>query len=235
MPKGKAKPKTPVITKFKVGDKVRVKHGIRDTDYPDMPLGGWAGTISEIHDHGMYTVRWSRETLAAISPVFKKRCERDGMAVEDYWLGDDDLEPDTGSPLNIEHPTDITTKPLSPKDQDDRVRMIFGLSSNDPLPEVNGKTLETYHKYLSKNLVFPFEAERTSETGPFSSRTIQVKVIGLGDPDEGPMIDDMYGILCEARHERNVVAMPLGEVEVKKGKPNRQLVADYCYWFWNHR
>jgi hypothetical protein len=32
-----------------------------------------------------------------------------------------------------------------------------------------------------------------------------------------------------------VVAMPLGEVEVKKGKPNRQLVADYCYWFWNHR
>ena len=113
--------------------------------------------------------------------------------------------------------------------------MVFGLTSNDPLPEVNGKTLETYHEYLSKNLVFPFEAERTSETGPFSSRTIQVKVIGLGDPDEEPMIDDMYGILCEARHERNVVAMPLGEVEVKKGKPNRQLVADYCYWFWNHR
>ncbi len=133
MPKGKAKPKTPVVTKFKVGDKVRVKHGIRDTDYPDMPLGGWAGTISETHDHGMYTVRWSRETLAAISPVFKKRCERDGMALEDYWLGDDDLEPDTGSPLNIEHPTEIKTKPLSPTDQDDRIRIIFGLTSNDPL------------------------------------------------------------------------------------------------------
>lgn len=146
MPKGKAKPKTPVVIKFMVGDKVRVKQGIRDTDYPDMPLGGWAGTISEIHKDGMYTVRWSRETLAAINPVFKKRWERDGMALEDYWLGDDDLEPDTGSPLNIEHPTEINTKPLSPKDQDDRIRMIFGLTSNDPLPDVDGRTLETYHE-----------------------------------------------------------------------------------------
>jgi len=41
------------------------QQAIRDTDYPDMPLGGWAGTISEIHKDGMYTVRLSRETLAA--------------------------------------------------------------------------------------------------------------------------------------------------------------------------
>ncbi len=30
--------------------------------------------------------------------------------------------------------TSITTKPLLPKDQDDRVRMVFDLTSNDPLP-----------------------------------------------------------------------------------------------------
>ena len=51
------------------------------------------------------------------------------------------------------------TKPLSPKDEDDRMRMVFGLTSNDPLPEVDDETLETYHKHLSKNLAFPFEAE----------------------------------------------------------------------------
>ena len=27
--------------KFKIGYRVRVKHGIRNTDYPDMSLGGW--------------------------------------------------------------------------------------------------------------------------------------------------------------------------------------------------
>jgi hypothetical protein len=62
-----------------------------------------------------------------------------------------------------------------------------------------------------------------------------VKVIGLGDPDDERMIDDMYGILCEARHEWRVVTLPLGELDVKKGKPNRQLVADYSYWFWKRR
>ncbi len=229
----KRKPSAPA--KFKVGDRVRVKRGIRDTDYPDMLLGGWAGTVSEVEKDGMITIRWTRETLAAIHPVFKKRCERDGMELNEYWLGEDDMEPDEGGPLDIEQPTEITTEPLSKKDQDDRVRMVFDLTSNDPLPDVDDETLEIYHEHLSKTLVFPFEAERTSETGPFSSRTIQVKVIGLGDPDDEPMIDDMYGILCEARHERRAVTLPLGELEVKKGKPNRQLIEDYSYWFWNNR
>lgn len=199
------KRKPPAPAKFKVGDRVRVKQGIRDTDYPDMPLSGWAGTISEVHKDGMITIRWTRETLAAIHPVFKKRCERDGMELNEYWLGEDDMEPDEGGPLDIEQPTEITTEPLSKKDQDDRVRMVFDLTSNDPLPDVDDETLEVYHEHLSKSLVFPFEAEHTSETGPFSARTIQVKVIGLGDPDDEPMIDDMYGILCEARHDRRAV------------------------------
>jgi hypothetical protein len=200
-----------------------------------MPLGGWAGTVSEVHKDGMCTVKWSQETLDSIHPIFEKRCEKDGLYLEQYVLAEDDLEPDLGGPLDIEHPTEITTKPLSPKDQDDRIRMVFGLTSNDPLPDVDDETLETYQQHFSENLSFPFEAEHTSETGPFSSRTIQVNVIGLGDPDDEPMIDEMYGILCEARHERRVVTLPLGELEVKKGKPNRQLVKDYCYWFWNYR
>ena len=230
----KRKRKRPAPARFAVGDKVRVKAGVKDPEFPDIPLGGWAGGVTEIHDHGMYTVRWSQETLDNIHPAYKKRCERFGMEAEQYWIGNDDLEKDPGGPLSIEQPTKIITRPLSPKDQDDRVAMVFGLSGDDPLPEVDYDTLEVYHEHLSKNLVFPVEAEHTSETGPFSSKTVQVKVLGLGDPDE-PMIDDTYGILCEARHERRVVTLPLGELEVKKGKPNRQLLGDYCYWFWNWR
>jgi len=227
--------KEPQSRKFNTGDLVRVKHGVTDADYPDIPMGGWVGTITEVHKDGMYTIRWSPETLAAIHPVVGQRSEKDGTVLEEYWLGDDDLEPDSGGPLQIEQPTQISTKPLSPKDQDDRIRMVFGLTSNDPLPDVDREALEGYHEYLSENLSFPFEAEYNSEIGPFSSRTIQVKVIGLGDPDKEPVIDDMYGILCKARHERRLVTVPLGELERKKSRPNRQLVADYSYWFWNWR
>ena len=231
--KRKRKAKKPVVTNFKVGDKVRVRKGVMDVEFPDMPMGGWAGTISEIHKDGIYTVRWSKETLDVIHPVFKKRCERNGMVLEEYWLGDSDLEPDSGGPLEIEQPKEIKTKPLSPKNQDDRIGMVFGLTSDDPLPDVNLQTLEQYHAYLLEHLSFPFDAEYTSETGPFSSRTIHVKVIGLGDPGDEPMIDDMYGIICKATHERRSVDVPLDKLTVKKSIPQRKLIKDYSYWFHN--
>ncbi|MBN2290819.1 MAG: hypothetical protein JXM70_00245 [Pirellulales bacterium] len=231
MAKRKKKRKSPAPSRFAVGDRIRVKQGVQDIDYPDMPLGGWAGTICEVQGTDTFTIRWSRETLDAIHPVFKKRCEIDGLDPEEYVLAGDDLEPDTGGPLTIEHPKKIETKPLSPKDQDDRVRMAFALTSNDPLPDVDREMLLKYHAYLSKNLSFPFQAEHGAEYG----HPARVKVVGLGDPGDEPMIDDKYGILCDVRLEGTIVTVPLGEIEDAKGKPNRQLVSDYSYWFWNWR
>jgi hypothetical protein len=223
--------KTNPAAGFQPGDRVRVRHGVTDVDYPDLPMGGWAGTIIEIHDDGMYTVTWSKETLAAIHPVFKTRCDNDGMDVETYWLGAQNLEPDIGGPLEIEQPTAITPKPLSPADHDDRIRMVLGLTSDDLLPDVDDETLKVYHDYLSKRLVFPFRAKIAAE----QFKRARVDVIGLGDPDDDPMIDDSHGILCEARHEGQIVTLPLGELEDVTGEPNRQLIDDYRYWFWNWR
>jgi len=55
------------------------------------------------------------------------------------------------------------------------------------------RTLEAYHECLSSNLVFPFLAERGAEYG----HPARVKAVGLGDPDDGQMIDEMHGVLCE--------------------------------------
>ena len=220
--------KSSPAAKFRAGDKVRVRRGVTDNDYPDMPIGGWAGTISETHDGDTHVVRWSEETLASIHPVFKNRCENDGLDFEKYSICADELEPDMGGPLVIELPQRITTRPLSPKDQDDRIRMIFGMNSNDTLPDVDGETLETYRKHMSTHLVFPMAARYGEEYG----HPERVIVIGLGDPDV-PMIDEMNGILCEARTKGCVVTVPLGELDEVKGKPNRQLIEDYCYWLRN--
>jgi hypothetical protein len=105
--------------------------------------------------------------------------------------------------------------------------MVFGLTSNDPLPEVDDETLTAYRDYLAKNLTFPFHAEHGAEYG----QPERVKVIGLGDTSEEPMIDETYGLLCEARIEGQVVTVPLGELE--DAKPNRRLIDDYCYWLHN--
>jgi hypothetical protein len=47
------------------------------------------------------------------------------------------------------------------------------------------------------------------------------------------MIDEMCGVLCDARMEGHGVTLPLGELE--EPSRNRQLLRDYCYWFHNWR
>ncbi len=231
MPKPEKGRKPSAPSRFKVGDKVRVKRGVKDEEYPDIPIGGWAGTVVKSDKHGMYEIRWSQETLDRIHPVFKKRCERDGLILEQCGLGEDGLEPDPGGPLDIEQPTKIHTRPLSPKDEDDRIRMVFGLTTDDPLPKVDEKALFAYHRYLAVHLTFPFEARQEADYG-CSER---VKVIGLGGPDEEPMIDEMEGILCEVRVDREADTMPLAQLDFVKGKANRRLIEDYCDWFWDYQ
>lgn len=103
--------------KFARHDHVRVKPGVTDFDYADMPLGGWTGIVIEIERGGCTTclVHWSDATLAAIAPFYRQRCQQDGIDSEEKWLDEDDLEPDDGSPLHIEqrHDTPAWNQPLS--------------------------------------------------------------------------------------------------------------------------
>src|SRR3954452_22729579 len=153
--------------RFQIGAKVRIKPGVRDPDFPDIPLGGWAGTVTEVeHAEGevTYLIAWDRATLRGMHPVYKKRCERDGLELESMWLGDEDLVPGDGTRVPIEQPPQSGEPPLSEegakivpphlaeKDQEDRVRMPERLTHDQPLPEVSGKTLLAYHRYLAAHL-----------------------------------------------------------------------------------
>ena len=72
------------------------KASVMDVDYPDMPLGGWAGTVTEVQGNDTFTVRWSKQTMGSIHPVFLQRCEIDGLDAEVYVLTGDDLESVSG-------------------------------------------------------------------------------------------------------------------------------------------
>ena len=45
----------------------------------------------------------------------------------------------------------------------------------------------------------------------------------------------MYGIICKAKMNRGEANLPLAEMEKVSGMPNKHLVRDYAYWFWNNR
>jgi hypothetical protein len=221
--------------RFEPGSKVRVKYGVTDPDFPDIPLGGWTGTVTAVEpqdEQVIYDIEWDRRTLDAMHPVYRKRCERDELDLETMSLGEDDLEPDDGTPVPIEQPTNIVTPPLSEKDQDDRVRKALGLTHDDPLPEISRETLVAYHRYLSAKLRFPFKAfTGEEELGPVSRKRSTMTVTRLLDPEqEASTTED--GLICAGRVRDEEAELPLYEIEVKKKDPNARLVSDYAYWFY---
>lgn len=222
---------------FAAGEPVRVKPGITDPDYPNFPIGGWVGRIAEVEAGELTSclVRWSQQTLDGMHPVYRSRCQRDGLDITEMWLAENDLEPDTGQPITMEQPTEVRTKPLDMKDQDDRIRAVFGLTHDDPVPSVESETLRIYRDYLAENLSFPFEAsEKTQPKRSFTSPR-KVAVVGLGSPDEDERLDEHYGLICEIKIGREKGDAPLAELEVNKRGPERQLVEDYSCWFSNWR
>jgi len=222
----------PAPAKFKIGDRVRVKPGIQDEDHPDIPLGGWAGTISEVHKRGMYSVRWSQETLASIHPIYKRRCAIDGNVLEEYWLGEEDMEPDLGGPLAIEQPIKITPRPLSAEDQSDRVRMVFGVTSDDLLPAVDEDSLETYYDHLVKQMKLPVDARHCPQEDFLNPSPLRrIKVVAL-DGEIG--WDEDEGILCKIHTAEGEEVVSLTDIEFRRSDPNYQLLADFSAWFCGH-
>jgi hypothetical protein len=227
-------------SRFSVGDKVRVRPGMTDPDWPDVPLGGWAGSVEEVNAAGApvtYLLKWSKETLRRMPRVARQRSEREGLDVERMWLNEEELQPDDGSPLVIEKPGKLAPRPLQLDDEEDRVRAALGLMSrDDPVPSPNPRSLEKYSQYLTGRLSFPFAGRMMGgwENGPAAGE--EVLVLRLL-----PTLPGDYGLTCEVRRdshsdrkmtpdERNqAFAVPLTIVEVPEG-PNAVFLRDYAFW-----
>ena len=219
--------------RFSVGDRIHAKRGVAHSQYPDIPLGGWVGTVAEIAwlvPIG-YTVYWTEETLAAAHPVYAKRCRRDGFEPETCWLDEGEMEADSvGQPIELEQPTNLVVTPLSAEDQDDRVRMVFGLTSDDPLPEVSDEAIRQYLDYLKPRLAFPFEAQYWPELTQCPNANKLGTVVGFASPSP---IDTIRGLLCEVLDEDITEQVALTNLELAEDDPNCQYVDDYQYWLWD--
>ncbi len=121
-----------------------------------------------------------------------------------------------------------------------RLRAVFDLASDAPLPPVDPTSLVRYYQYLAARLTIPFHACH-APGGDKDDRS--VRVLALLDPREWDG-GQQVGLLCAvepAGHERSrftarqQTRVPLFELEVPHGHPNYQLLEDYWYWFWNWR
>jgi hypothetical protein len=93
---------------YAVGSLIRVQRGVTAPNNPDMPIGGWLGTVSQASG-GICLVRWNGATLEAIPPVYRQWCERTGADINAMWLQNTVLEGDQGEPLCIEQGERVET------------------------------------------------------------------------------------------------------------------------------
>ncbi len=214
---------------FAEGDLVRVKPGVVHRRYPDLPLGGWEGTVERVAwlvPVG-YTIDWSVRTFEAAHPIYHKRCQRDGLLATEYEAVEGELEPAADEdPLAMAPPTEIVTRPLSPDDSDDRVRAIFGLTSDDPLPRADEAAIGRYFEFLRDRVVFPFQAYCSPSAGEGLEPNAEVTVVGWADP---PVAGE-EGVRCRVRAEHGHVVTLLACLEVIDEGPARQLVGDFNDW-----
>jgi hypothetical protein len=221
------------VARFAVGDRVRARPGVVHSQYPDIPLGGWVGTVTQIAwlIPLSYEIRWTEDTLAAAHPVYGKRCRRDDAEPAKYWLDEGEMEPDSAEqPVEMEQPANLVAKPLSADDQDDRIRMVFGLTSDDPLLTKTDETEQQYLEYLKAHLAFPFSATQWSKPMGNFVATKLVTVVGFASPTPIDLID---GVLCEVRCEQETEQVPLNRLELDESDPNYRYVDDYKYWRWD--
>lgn len=119
-----------------------------------------------------------------------------------------------------------------PPNQDDRLREVFGLSEESPIPPVTHDTLAAYHDYLAARLFFPFEALYCPNGSDMRQLIHYIKITGLIAPQPGRS-RVLQGLLCLAENHREVLQAPLVEIGVREENPNCQLIDDYSYWFVN--
>ncbi len=198
---------------FGKGDLVRVKAGTMHDEYADIPLGGWVGKIKRIAwlVPIAYGVQWTKPTLVQAHPVFVKRCRRDDEKPGRYWIDEDRLEPaDDETPINVEQPTTINTPALSPADPEDRIRMVLGLTSDDPLPKASRAAQQLFLAYLQTHLSFPFPARRWKFRGAGSTGFTEVQVTRFAST----AIRRKHGIMCVVRKGEKEIAVPLSSLDV---------------------
>lgn len=213
---------------FKIGDSVRVKKGVKIPEM-DCDLSFWQGRISEINDNNIICIDLDSKTLNSLPAEDIKKCEREGYAWHNIYLGNDDIE--IVPPRDTQNEVKETLNRLFNEfawahlgEQGDRINAIL----SNLTPDVDLKAFERWLNYLSSNLTLPCEAEviEIQEQGPLQCD--DKVIIRSLDTHE------YYGVMADVETNRKRFWFPLSDLEaVNKASANYELIYDYVIWYAN--
>jgi hypothetical protein len=216
--------------RWAVGDAVRVRKGTLDPDFPEVPLGGWAGTVRSIKPGHppIYEVVLTQATLDAMPALYRQLCEAEDVAWDRIFLEGDELEPDSGGPLLLELPSPEAIQ-LSQMGAEGRVRLALGAPLEGPLPPVSVESLAKYRAHLLDMMPLPYPIILVeANKGPVPRPVLLVRIqppsatgpaLGL----RGVIVDIIVG----PTHQFEV---PLHDLRPDESAPNPWPFMDYLFW-----
>lgn len=229
---------------YEIGAAVRVRDGVCDLDYNNLPLGGWEGRVCEILEDEaealLYCVEWNAATL--------KRLRKE---LPDYFVDAfrEELDPFRFNfhAEDIEAGTHAAEDPETPVMQRE-VEEEFYWSSQGDIGEMVAAALKSFHienyedenayyagwmRYLEQNLVFPFKAivyaDQLFESDIPDQATVEV--IGLV-----PELDSNFGILAAVNFEGKKHQIPVSDLELpdlEEGEIRYSPMDVYTFWVQN--
>jgi hypothetical protein len=221
--------------KFKIGDSVIVKQGVKEPDLEEFEIGGWKGRVVNVDAesnqyHILITIEWDSATLLQIPPDYIKQSEVDGYDWSSMGLYESDLE--LSVPGDKKEDVKKTKDKLSDKyqwasfgEEGERISKILdGINPNNEM-----KCLKKWIEHLDKELTFPIQAIVSESEDDWLIQTGDKVVI-----KKIPEIVDMYGIIASIRLNGKKYDFPLCDLEaIDKTQANFQLIKDYRTWFTN--
>jgi len=221
--------------RLKRGDLVHVRPGARHPIYPDLPMGGWTGTIERVqrhreYKHRRYWVHFLPSTTERLHPIYLDREERDndvGYQPWDNWVAEELLEPGEAPPETIEHPS---LSAWAQQAGEEQVRTLFGLSREDEYPSCDDDTARVWKDFLSQHLPLP---RRLRVSEPYNSDDEELLLRRILGPNEVPSeVDDRpHGLYAEVSVDGEIEVVRLEHVLLFDDDPYETLLCDYAHWY----
>jgi tetratricopeptide (TPR) repeat protein len=226
-PKKSRRPKS----RFRMGDTVQVRQGVKDPDDESVDLDGWQGEIIEIvEEQGevLVLVAWDAETLVQIPPASIEASMGEGYDCSAMYLTEEVLTP--AKPRSVEEDRQLVIERLE-REHAWGYLGAQGIRIREVLQGVDWDDEQAVHRawdsHLRKVLELPFEAEVTEELDIVALEIDDVvKVISFApfDDDEGVMV------MVEKDNWQGVV--PLLDLEpTDPQSSNYRHVDDYLVWY----
>lgn len=218
--------------RFKVGDSVKVKEGVRVPDCEKLDMAGWQGRVTELHegDPSHIYIQWDSITLESMPRQHIEECETEGFGYEGMTLAVDDVLP--AEPRDTEEQVEELQQEIAKSvswlglgEQGQRIKAVLeGIDEDDEL-----EAFEAWEAHLRRALSFPFDARvAESRDGWVIRQGDRLSVTGIAE------VVDTYGVIVDVIRGREHYQYPLCHLEVLDRKSANYLpVLDHAVWFAN--